>query len=85
MSEHCPGCRNSDPTPQKIDPLGVMNPSHGTMSKTAPHIALEQLRALGAMKKKPVNSNLATKRSPAEQRRADRTLRRMLRAMRPKK
>jgi len=43
MSEHCPGCRNSDPTPQAIDPLGVMkprlevdiyNPSHGTMSKT---------------------------------------------------
>jgi hypothetical protein len=24
MSEHCPGCRNSDPTPQGVDPLGVM-------------------------------------------------------------
>lgn len=74
MSEHCPGCRHSDPTEQGVDPLGVMNPSHGTMSKTAPHIALEQLRALGG--KLPTLT---------ERRRADRTLRRMLRAMRPKK
>jgi len=22
-SEHCPGCRNSDPRPQGVDPLGV--------------------------------------------------------------
>ena len=28
MSEHCPGCRNSDPTPQKVDPLGVMTKGH---------------------------------------------------------
>lgn len=78
MSEHCPGCRHSDPTEQGVDPLGVMNPSHGTMSKTAPHIALEQLRALRAQ----IWSKLPT---PAEQRRADRTLRRMLRLTRPKK
>jgi len=34
---------------EKIDPLGVMepqNPSHGTQSKTAPHIGFAQLKAM---------------------------------------
>jgi hypothetical protein len=29
MSEHCPGCRNSDPTPPGVDPLGVMRKPFG--------------------------------------------------------
>jgi hypothetical protein len=34
MSEHCPGCRHSDPTPQKVDPLGVRKPNLPEAART---------------------------------------------------